>query len=129
MSQPVTQKQCTESKTRSSAQCAHTEPWLAHGAARLRALHSGCARTHCAGPCLGRAPAVSQPAAVCIMTLCRAPLRVSQAYRLPYRSPCCVVSRHSHRPLLSAPLSRYNRLYRDTPQPKLSACHDTNTIS
>ena len=35
---------------------------------------------------------------------------------LLYHNLDCVVSRHSYRPYLSAPLSRYNQLYRDMPQ-------------
>ena len=34
---------------------------------------------------------------------------------MPYRSPGFVVSRHSQRPFLSSPLSRYSQLYHDMP--------------
>ena len=142
MSQSVTQKQCTESKTGLGAH--PTDPGCTHGAPRLLAVCSGCARTpHVLGHVVAvpqsyrgpvsRAPgriaglplAVSQPWLCCIAT---------QPATTPSLPPfhdtilCLVTQTLSHSNLR---LSRYNRVYRDTLQPNctpLLLCHDTISI-
>ena len=129
-------KQCTESKTRSSAQCAHiADPGCAHGAhSALRPV-----RMPCAGPCRGRAPTVSQPCdrpRRSLVWSCHRPRRpcrahklhvshasswrqyknciVTQALALAISQPwlCCIATQPATTP--PAPLSRYSTVYRDT---------------
>ena len=136
----------------------HTlNPGCAHGAPKLHAVRPG--RAHRAvswhgvvaqhRPCRSLAWPCRRPRRPYRGLVSRAPARIAcllqvtiqNLYRnlgpchLSYRSPGCVVSRHSQQSYLSAPLSRYNQLYSDTPTTscplvtpttRLSACHAHN---
>ena len=150
----MTQKQCTESKNRSSAQCAHTaDPGCVHGAPRVRAERSGRARTlRALVRVAALLPAVSQPCCRPCYSLawpCRRPMRPYHGLAACLAWPCHgPVSRHNALP--HAPSwSRYTTVYCNTnfpaasPSPvtiqwlyrdtltshQASACHDTLIVS